>query len=195
MLRRFPDHALARGAVLRDGPARVLLVGEPRCGLTSLALRLLHGGAVVEGDQFALLGADGLTPLPRRLKLSDDAGALLPELAAVLSRLPAVPSGDGMIRGYDPVAHGFAWEIRSGGIDACVVVEPNYGGDSRLVAIGETETVRRVIARCSPPATGGGRWLADVVKLVGGTRCWRLQLGGLEPVVMMLRQAWRGQDD
>ena len=60
------------------------------------------------------------------------------------------------------------------------------------IADGETETVRRVVARCSPPATGGGRWLADVVKLVGGTRCWRLQLGRLEPVVTMLREAWGG---
>src|SRR5205807_1643225 len=53
------DHTLVHGAVVRDGPARALVIGDPGCGLTSLAVRLMHSQGAAEGDAFSLLGPTG----------------------------------------------------------------------------------------------------------------------------------------
>lgn len=184
------DHVLVRGAVLRHGSSRALLVGETGCGLTSLAVRLLTTGARFEGDAFALLGADGLTPLPRRLALRPDSRELLAELADGFDDLPCVIGDGGGMRALDPARAGYDWEIRRGPIDACVAVQANFGGQSRLVAIGETEMVRRIVTRSTPPVSGGHGWLRHVVALVRGTACWELQNGRLDDAAALLRDAW-----
>jgi len=176
----FDEHALVRGAVVGTGGARALLIGERGCGLTSLCVRSLHLGAAAEGDAFALLGADGVTPLPRRFLLRAGAGELLPELGNALERLPAISSNDDVIRAFDPAEAGFEWQIRRGPVDACVVIEPNHGGETRLTTIGETEMVRRVMACCTPPVAGGREWLHTLSALVTRAACWRLQLGTID---------------
>jgi hypothetical protein len=188
-LRLFPHHALVRGAVLRDRGTRALLVGEPGAGITSLVVRMLHSGAAVEGDAFALLGADGVTPLPRRFMLRHGTEAVLPEFAGTLDSLPSAPSGLSVVWGYDPARAGFEWDIQRGAIAACVAIDPSHGADSRLLPLSATDAVRRVVARCSPPAEGGGSWLREVVRLLSAASCWRLVLGRLEDAVPALRQA------
>ena len=80
----WPESPLLRGALGVVEQRRLLLIGEPRGGTTALAVRLLFGGASIEGDAFALLGADGLVALPRRFVLRTGARELLPEVAGRL---------------------------------------------------------------------------------------------------------------
>jgi hypothetical protein len=185
LLSCFPDHALARGAVIRSGAARLWLAGPPRCGITSLTLASLYAGAAVEGDAFALLGADGLTALPRRFVLQPGADALVSQVRLV--GLPTAPSGNGVVWAFDPSEAGFDWEIRRGPIDCCIWVEPNHGGDSRLERVAQTQMLRMLMSRCSPPSGGGRRWIRELVALLDGARCARLQLGRLPDAVALLR--------
>lgn len=185
----YPNHALVRGAVVWLGPTRALLTGEPGCGISSLAVKLLYEAEHVEGDAFALVGPDGVTPLPRRFVLREGSRQLLPEVA--LGRLPTMPSGDGVIWALDPAEAGFDWEIRSGAIDACVWIEANHGSPSRLLNIGHTELARRVMSRCSAAPAGGRGWLQNVVRVTAEAEPWRLQLGGLADAVALLERSVR----
>jgi hypothetical protein len=186
LLGSFPDHALVRGAVVSIGPVRTLLIGEPGCGLSSLAVKALYARHRVEGDAFALLGPEGVTPLPRRFVLREGTARLLPEVE--LHRLPTTPSGDGVISGLDPTEVGFDWEIGSGAIDACVWVEANHGAPSRLTTCSHIEIVRRLMSRCSRPPAGGRDWLQHAVRMTAKAHSLRLQLGRLDEAVAHLER-------
>ncbi|MGH2888513.1 MAG: hypothetical protein ACRDL8_03260 [Solirubrobacteraceae bacterium] len=186
VLSRFPAHVLIRGAVLTMGLRRILLCGETGCGLTSVAVAALYAGAAVEGDAFALLGADGVTPLPRPFVLHQGSDALLREVS--LAGLPSAPSGTGVVWAFDPARAGFPWELERGRIGACVWVRPNHGGHSRLSTLGHTDAARLFTARCSPPpSTTTGQWLQKLIALLAGAGCFELQLGRLEDALRLLR--------
>lgn len=186
----MPDHVLLRGALGVDHGRRYLLLGDHGAGLTALSVRLLHTGAAVEGDAFALLGDDGVIAFPRRFCLRRGARELLPELADHIDELPERPDGAGSkIWAYDPAAAGFTWALRQGPVDVCVAVEPNHGGRSMLVPLPRYEMARTIISRCTPPASGGPEWIRRATALADAARCFKLQLGGLDDALDLLRAA------
>jgi hypothetical protein len=184
----WPDCPVLRGAVGTLGGRRFLLIGRHGTGLTSLAVRLLFGGAQLEGDAFAVLTADGLIPVPRRFVLRRGADALLPEVSGMLDGLPALDDGGGgRIWGLDLTEAGFDWRLQLGPVDVCVAVEPNHGGRSRAFPEAHHEMARELIGRCSRPPHGGTDWIRRATVLADGAACWRLQLGRLDEAVACLR--------
>lgn len=183
----WPRAPMVRGAVGTLRGRRFLMIGEPRAGVTSFAIRLMFGGASMEGDAFALLDDNGLIALPRRFALRTGARELLPEVAELLDGLPWLPDGaDGRIWGLDPAEAGFRWELGQGPIHVCVVVEPNHGGRSRIFREAHHEMARLLMERCSPPPDRGSTWIARAAALVNGASCWRMQLGDLDEAVAAL---------
>jgi hypothetical protein len=187
LLRAASEHALVRGAVLSISGRRVWLVSAPGSGLSTLATHALFAGEGAEGDACALLGADGLTPLPRRFLLRPGCAPLLPGVD--FSRLPTAPSGLGVVWGFDPAEAGFRWEIAQGGVDACVWVEPNHGAATRIRAITRTRLLELVISRSSPSPAGAARLLSAVAGLLGEARCLALDLGAPSTALAALADA------
>jgi hypothetical protein len=178
-LAMFASHCLIRGAIGGAGGRRFLVSGDRRSGITTLALRLLYDGADVESDALALLGADGVTAVPRRFHLPAGTGGLVAEIAGRLDSLPRLQFGDEVVVAFDPSDAGFDWSTGVGAVDVVVWLEPNHGGQTRVAALSHVEMIRRVMGRTSPPL-GGASWVGTMTDFVGRAQCVRLDLGSLD---------------
>jgi hypothetical protein len=111
---------MLRGALVDVGERRLLLLGPPGAGKTILTLRLGLRGAAIQGDDRVLFRHGQLLALPRPLAVPDDAGELVPELAAIVSELPRA-GGPALL---DPArALGLPWQLRIARADHVVALE------------------------------------------------------------------------
>jgi hypothetical protein len=188
--RAFAPYAGSRAALLFAGCARVgdnrlLLIGDEDSGRTALLARLLRAGHAVEGD-WCVIARDGtVTPAARALHVDQqtlDAESLGEDRPFVQ---------DALLRKVWHVDTGA--ELRSGAIDAMVVVENRSGGRSRLEEAPQYETAQDAVAALgmfggepSPSPSVVAARVAEACAIVNGASCRRLKLGDLDEAVTLL---------
>jgi len=185
--------ALLGAACAQIGETRLLLVGDRDVAGTALLLKLLTGGAVVEGDWYTLLADDVVTTVARSLRVSQDVVAAAPEAARLVDGQPFVQDALGrVVWSFDPTTRGLTWEIGRGAVDAIVVVESNPGGRSRLERRPRHEAAQDVVAAIDVipgeqvrPQIVAAR-IAAACRLVDACSCWRLRLGDLDEAAALL---------
>ena len=167
---------------------RVLAVGPPHAGKTTLMTRLIYEGFSVQGDELVLL-RDGLAlPYPRRFGVRAPTVALIPQLAAMG---PPGPGGPAPLV-IDPAQLGFDWRIEAAPVEAVLYLEPNHGGPSRLEPCPKYQMAQRIMSQSSGPEAGKRQWIRDVCAILDRASSHVLRLGDLDAAVDAVKEALRG---
>jgi hypothetical protein len=177
----LPDHVPVHAACASRGGRRLLVVGAPGAGKSTLMARLLFEDFAVHGDDLVLVRGGRALPFPRRLGLR----------APTLDLVPAVrrfaPSPPGAFY-LDPAEAGFPWRITAAPVAAVVFLEPNHGGATRLAPCPAHRMAERVMTHSRPPAAGPRSWIEEVCGLLDQARCYTLYVGGLDEAVACVRE-------
>jgi hypothetical protein len=196
--RRVHGDALAawpRAAALRAitgswGGERFVVVGDGLRERSQLALHLISRGAEIEADDLAILHDGVLTAYPRPLHVYGT-DARLPAGSPPRTELPS--GGENSSRGpwvLDLTAAGLGWRVTTAPVDRVVLLETNYGGQTRLHPVARHEAARIVMSCCDVRADVPEA-IRSIARLVDGAQCCRLLLGGLEQIGNFWPAAWR----
>jgi hypothetical protein len=188
-----PSGALIHAACAGYGGRRFLLIGDSGAGKTTLVIRLAREGAEVEVDELALLLPEGVVGLPRRFHVKEEGLATLPWVAAQVAKMPRWENGDGsVVYGFAPSEWGHPWHIRHAPLDAVFFLEPNHGGQSRLVEVPRYEMIRLAIDRLRVLDKGQRGWVAEICRQFDAAVCYKLVVGGLDSTVALLLSKLQG---
>jgi hypothetical protein len=155
-----------------------LAIGAKGSGKTSLALRMLFDGCRVFGDELVLLQAGESLAFPRKFYVKPGTLRLVPEIAPLAGRLPAIPDGrGGAIRAFEPRDAGLAWRIEPVRPEVLFVLEPDFGGPSRVVELPAFRTVERLLGQAALPAHRMSESVREVCELVECCRSFLLRVG------------------
>ncbi len=190
---RLLDHLAAtawvslHAAVVEVAGRRLLLSGEKGSGKTTLALRLLHDGHRVEGDELVLT-RDGLAMcLPRNFHVKPGTVELVPELRRGWHAMPATSTSDGMvIRAFNPAAAGFPCVLRHAPLDAAFFLRAEHRGQAVCHPLSSVELVRRAVASCVGPAAERAQTVRSIVRLLQGVDGYQLTVGDLRQTADLL---------
>lgn len=188
-LAAWPQAAVVRAVTGRWHGERFMVVGEPLRERSSLALHLLSRGAQVEADDLAILHDGILTAYPRPLRVFslDDP---LPPGSPTRDELPSVHEvssrGPWML---DLAAAGIDWRVSTGVVERVVLLETNYGGQTRLHPVPHHEAVR-VVMSCCDARNNVSDTIRSIAGLVDGAHCCRLRLGALDAIGDFWPPAW-----
>jgi hypothetical protein len=172
--------AWLHGGIVGVAGRRVLLVGDKGVGKTTLALRMLHDGHRVEGDELVLIRDGSALPLPRNLHVKEGSVALVPELAARWAELPSIGTSSGeVIRAFSPSDAGFAWDIHDGGVDVAVVLRAGHGGAASGRPLTGVELVQRFVEHASVVPEARQQLVRTLAGLVGHVAGHELTIGDL----------------
>jgi hypothetical protein len=168
---------------------RSVFLGRGGYGKTTLMLRLLQEGFVVEGDEIVVVGPDAAQAVPRRLRVKEGSLSVVPELAALIRAAPSLPDWDHrLIYSMVPDIRGEGWTAGASKVGNLVFIEPNHGGSSVLSVMRPDEAFDRLVAEAVMPAAGKARAAAWLRLVAQRASCWRLQLGGLDRAVSRLKR-------
>jgi hypothetical protein len=165
------------GALVDVGEARVLLTGASGSGKSTLTARMLIDGDRVQGDESVLVRDGEVVAVPRPLHLEPATAALVPEIAALLSRAPRV-SGIAIL---DPGRHGFRWQLREAPLDHAIVLDRNPGPPG-CVPIPQTEMMAALVPEAFRVTETKSALLRQLTAAVSGARCHRLAMS--DPAAM-----------
>jgi hypothetical protein len=172
---------------------RFVLIGESGAGKTTLIIRLASEGALVEGDELVVLHEKGVVAVPRRFRIKDHGLALLPSIAATSDRMPVLDSGDGSrIYAFAPSESGHSWHIRDAPVDAVIFLEPNHGGQSRLVEIPRFQMVQFAMSQARVFDRQDRSWITMLCRQLDRAACYKLVVGDLDNAVALLISKLRG---
>jgi hypothetical protein len=176
----MPDHIRMRAATGMHAAQSFLIVGPPRAGKTTLALRLMLGGLDISGDELALLHEGMVVAFPRKFQVAEDSLALMPNLTIMQPYTPAIINPqESRFVGLDPPGFGKPWRIAPAPVSAVLYIEPNFGGRSTLRRSGKVEMVRRVLPHCALPISGRQDWLGDLCATINRAEAFVIELGDL----------------
>ena len=166
-----------------------LLVGGKGAGKTTLLLRLLLDGCEAHGDELVLIRNGEALAFPRKFYVKQGTLAVVPELARLSERLPAVRDGKGsVIRAFEPGDAGRPWRIEPVRVAAIVALDAGFeAGESRIEPLPAYLAVERVLAQSSLPPDSTAEAVRDTCALVDGCRTWRLIVGRPEDASRVLR--------
>jgi hypothetical protein len=162
----------------RDGE-RFVIVGDSLRERSQVGLELISQNVDVEGDDLAILHDGGLTAYPRPLRVCG-ADAPLPPGARPREELPFV--GETPETGswaLDLAQAGLDWKVTTGKPDTVILLETNYGGQTRLSELPRHEMARILMSHCDPRGNAIGAIQAVAGLANGARRCGRLWLGSL----------------
>ncbi len=156
---------------------RLLAVGPPRAGKTTLMTRLIYEGFAVHCDELVLLKRGAALPYPRRFGVRAATIGLIPQLAV----LRAGGAGAGLVT--DPAELGFDWVIEPGPVTAVFYLEPNHGGRTRLAPCPKYLMAQRIMAQSTGPVGEKRQWIRDVCDTLDSAWSYTLVLGDLDEAV------------
>ena len=172
---------LLHGATLMINGRRVLVVGRKGSGKTTLSLHLLARGHGFEGDEHLVVLPNSVVARPRTLRVKGPSLTLVKNLPATLRDAPTVPFWDGsLLYSIDPRCLGATWTIRSGALDAIVMIEPDFGARSFANRLGIEEGFRALVDHAAFPQRAIAAELARIRVLAATTPMYSLRLGELE---------------
>ena len=184
-VRNFYHRAPLISAVtlIHDGRG-VLLIGGKGSGRSTLAVALTMAGMSLGGDHLAILDNGLAMPFPGRFLLWSQSLQLL-------AALPGGAEFDCFKRNatehtrlaLDPVDVGRPWRVEAAPVGAVILLEPNFGGRSRLRQIGATEMSRLALQLCAPPSSPAGFWVGPICAMIGQAETAVLELGTLASAV------------
>lgn len=184
-LAALPEFTKIHAGSARWEGRRVIAVGPPRAGKTTLMTRLVYAGFAVEGDEMVLVRDGVALPYPRRFGVRAPTVDLIPQLGALTEGRP----GPLVV---DPALLGAPWRIEAGPVDAVLFLEPNHGGETALVPCPKHDMVRRVMSQSSAPRAGKRDWIRDVCAIVDRASSHVLRLGRLDAAVVAVTTAVQG---
>jgi hypothetical protein len=180
---------LHAGSVTLEG-RRFLVAGSKGAGKSSLLLKLLIGGAEVQGDENVLFRGEETIPLPRKFHLRDGTLEMVPELKAAAAGLRRYqPVSVPPLCFFDPTDVGLPWRVKAAPADAIVFLEPAFGGDSILEPFPKVGMVQDLLFQTLNLAEKAGPQIEELSGLVRGCACFRLRNGNLEQAAAALRTA------
>jgi hypothetical protein len=166
---------------------RFLLLGDSGAGKTTLITRLLSLGALGEGDELVLLEGDRMSALPRRFHIKSFGLDHFPWLAGDIHRLPSHDNGDGtFVYAFAPSDWGFSWHIRHAGIDAVFFLDPNHGGQSRILDMPRHRMMQLAVPQLRLIDRANRGWIAALCRQFDRAYCGRLVLGNLDSAADLL---------
>ena len=166
---------------------RFLLLGDSGAGKTTLITRLLTAGALGEGDELVLLEGDRLSALPRRFHVKSFGLDHFPWLAREIHRLPSHDNGNGtFVYAFAPSDWGFPWHIRHAGIDAVFYLDPNHGGQSRILEMPRHQMMQLAVPQLRLVDRANRGWIAALCRQFDRAYCGRLVLGSLDSAADLL---------
>jgi hypothetical protein len=167
---------------------RLVAVGPPHAGKTTLMTRLLYAGFSVHADEMVLLRDGQALPYPRRFGVRGPTVALIPELAAFAP--PGVATPASLV--VDPLRLGFEWRAEAGPVDAVLYLERNHGGGSRLEPCPKHVMAQRIMSQSTGPESGKRDWIRDVCAILHRSSSYVLWLGELDQAVAAIRAMLKG---
>jgi hypothetical protein len=180
-LAAWPGAALLHAVTGRWRGIRFVAVGERLSDRSRLALQLIRHGVEIEGDDIAILHDGVLTTYPRPLRVPG-VDAPLPPLAPAIGDLPrAGPDPSAGPWALDLARAGIDWRITSGPVQMAIMLETNYGGQTRVRELPSVEMARILMASCDPLSARSNA-AGAVASLAAGARCYKLRLGSLDDV-------------
>lgn len=185
-LAALPEFTKIHAGSARWQGRRVIAVGPPHAGKTTLMTRLVYAGFAVEGDEMVLVRDGVALPYPRRFGVRAPTVDLIPQLGALTGGGRPAPLV------VDPVLLGAPWRIEAGPVDAVLFLEPNHGGETALVPCPKHDMVRRVMSQSSAPEAGKRQWIRDVCAIVDRASSHVLRLGRLDAAVVAVTSALQG---
>jgi hypothetical protein len=190
VLAALPERPALRALTGRWHGERFAVVGESLWDRSRLGLHLLARGAQIEGDDLAFLHDGLLTPCPRPLRVCG-ADVPLPREAPSRDELPFLgsnPLTDSWA--LDLGLAGIEWRITCGPVDRIVLLEANYGGQTRVRPVPRHETARILMSNCSP-RENVAQALNSIARLTDRAECCRLSLGAPEDLGNFWPPPWR----
>lgn len=167
----LPPHVRIHAGCAAVAGKRVLIVGEKEAGKTTLILRLIQDGVVVNGDETVLVTADGQSwPFPRRFHVRPTTFSLIPELTERQEEFPvSLLSDGGKVYGVAPTDLGREWAIVPAPIDTLFFLKKNHGGETCAQEISDEEAFRQLCSHTKFPERSV-EWVALLFKLVNQTQ-------------------------
>lgn len=189
----LPPHVRIHAGCAAVAGKRVLIVGEKEAGKTSLILRLIQDGVVVNGDETVLVTADGQSwPFPRRFHVRPTTFPLIPELAERQGEFPvSLLSDGGKVYGIAPTDLGREWAIAPAPIDALLFLKKNHGGETYAQDISPDEAFRQLCSHTKFPERSV-EWFALLFRLVNQAKNRVIINGSLSQTAAIVRHIWDG---
>jgi hypothetical protein len=181
-LEAWPGAPVLKALSGRRDRERFIVVGESLRERSQLGLQLLAHGMDLEGDDMAILHDGALTAYPRPVRVCG-VDTPLPPAARPREELPfvggSVETGSWVL---DLAQAGVDWRITTGKPDMIILLETNFGGQTRLSEVSRHETARTLMSHCDPRGNAIGAVRAVAGLADGARRCVQLWLGSLDHV-------------
>jgi hypothetical protein len=178
----WPGAPVIEALTGRRDDQRFIVLGDSLRERSQFALALLSHGIDIEGDDLAILHDGALTAYPRPLRVCG-VDVPLPAGAPPREELPFV-GGNPRTGSWvlDLGQAGVDWKITTGRPDTMIVLETNYGGQTRLSELPRHAMARALMSRCDPRgnAIAAVRAVAELAN--GARRCAHLWLGSLDEI-------------
>jgi hypothetical protein len=188
-LEAWPEAAVLRAVTGERHGERFILVGDTHADRARVALELIGRGADIQGDDLTILHEDGMvTAYPRPLRVYGE-NAPLPVHAPPRAELPFLGARlSTRIWALDLALTGIDWRITTAPCDTVILLEINYGGQTRITEVPHREMARILMSWCDPLA-GALSAIRMIARLLDGAQCCRLRLGSFGD----LGKIWPGQ--